>query len=450
LNGWTVGSNGGIWKTTDGGEEWAQSQLSPWLNSVYFTNDSHGWICGQGGSIYKSTDGGEIWDTVSGGSTDTLRCITFNTNQLWIVGDNGTLKKSRNLGANWENIQINTNLNINSIFFTQSNVGWLAVDSGKIFFSSDGGVSWDEKNSITNKNLYSIFFINDLIGWFFGDSLTILKTSDGGESWNLQNSGLSLPAGRFMSSFFTDKTKGWATVGNLGSGSSLLRTTDGGQNWFLDNPVLGTYPKTVFFSDSLTGWVAGSKIVKTIDGGQNWTEQFSCSTLYDIKFLNNDIGWAVGKDGYIFHTTNSGINWEPQIGLTSNHLYSLSCSTEDLAWTVGQFRTILRTTNGGVTFIENENNSTPKDFLLQQNYPNPFNPSTRIQYAISRRQFVTLKVYDLLGKEVATLVNEEKPAGSYEVEFNSASSIKNLASGIYFYRLQAEDFVETKKMLLLK
>ena len=111
--------------------------------------------------------------------------------------------------------------------------------------------------------------------------------------------------------------------------------------------------------------------------------------------------------------------------------------------------TILQTTNGGVTFIEEENNFTqPKEFLLQQNYPNPFNPSTSIQYAISSTQFVTLKVYDLLGREVATLVNEEKPAGSYNVEF----TINNLqlSTGIYFYRLQAGNYVETKKMILLK
>jgi hypothetical protein len=92
----------------------------------------------------------------------------------------------------------------------------------------------------------------------------------------------------------------------------------------------------------------------------------------------------------------------------------------------------------------------PLVFSLQQNYPNPFNPSTSIQYAISSRQFVTLKVYDVLGNEIATLVNEELPAGEYEVEFNPASSIENPASGIYFYKLQAGSFVETKKMILMK
>ena len=88
----------------------------------------------------------------------------------------------------------------------------------------------------------------------------------------------------------------------------------------------------------------------------------------------------------------------------------------------------------------------PNDFSLNQNYPNPFNPSTVIQYAIGSRQFVSLKVYDVLGKEVATLVNEEKPTGNYEVNFNASS----LSSGVYFYKLQAGSFWETKKMILIK
>jgi len=85
-------------------------------------------------------------------------------------------------------------------------------------------------------------------------------------------------------------------------------------------------------------------------------------------------------------------------------------------------------------------------YYISQNYPNPFNPSTSIQYVIGKRQSVSLRVFDILGKEVATLVNEEKPAGSYEVEFDAIG----LSSGIYFYQLRAGTSVETKKMILLR
>jgi hypothetical protein len=96
------------------------------------------------------------------------------------------------------------------------------------------------------------------------------------------------------------------------------------------------------------------------------------------------------------------------------------------------------------------NEKVADGFALEQNYPNPFNPKTNIQYAIGSRQFVTLKIFDILGNEIATLVNEEKPAGEYEVEFSPESSIKQPASGIYFFQLRAGDFIQSKKMVYLK
>jgi len=93
-----------------------------------------------------------------------------------------------------------------------------------------------------------------------------------------------------------------------------------------------------------------------------------------------------------------------------------------------------------------EDEIQPLTFQLKQNYPNPFNPSTKINYQISQNDFVSLKVYNILGNEVTTLVNENKPAGSYEVNFDASL----LSSGTYFYKLQAGSFVETKKMILLK
>ena len=104
------------------------------------------------------------------------------------------------------------------------------------------------------------------------------------------------------------------------------------------------------------------------------------------------------------------------------------------------FERILNTTN------VNEENTSPEQLNLYQNYPNPFNPNTIIKYAIGKREYASLKVYDILGNEVVTLVNEINPAGIYEVEFNA----EGLPSGIYFYQLKAGSFVETKKLTLLR
>jgi hypothetical protein len=159
--------------------------------------------------------------------------------------------------------------------------------------------------------------------------------------------------------------------------------------------------------------VLNGRIKRTNDGGVTWVNQYTLplSFLTDIYFVDHINGWAVGGNGTILHTTN-----------------------------------------GGVTFIEEEENNLaqPKQFLLQQNYPNPFNPSTVISYQLPAAGEVTLKVYDVLGREVVTLVNEYKNVGNYEVEFKSTVGSRQLANGVYFYRLQVGDYVETKKMILLK
>ncbi|NCQ19248.1 MAG: hypothetical protein COW85_14385 [Ignavibacteria bacterium CG22_combo_CG10-13_8_21_14_all_37_15] len=99
-----------------------------------------------------------------------------------------------------------------------------------------------------------------------------------------------------------------------------------------------------------------------------------------------------------------------------------------------------------VVGIKDENNDIPSEFSLSQNYPNPFNPETVISYQLAWGSFVTLKIYDILGNEVTVLVNEEKPAGKYQVNFNG----KNLSSGLYFYKITTGNFTAVRKMLLIK
>ena len=114
----------------------------------------------------------------------------------------------------------------------------------------------------------------------------------------------------------------------------------------------------------------------------------------------------------------------------------------------------MKTTNGGVVtnVIQNNLNSTPKEYYLSQNYPNPFNPTTNIHYEIPKNGFVKLVVFDILGREIQTLVNEKQNAGTYDVTFNARQPGLgiNLSSGIYFYTLTIGDFKETKKFVLLK
>jgi len=116
-------------------------------------------------------------------------------------------------------------------------------------------------------------------------------------------------------------------------------------------------------------------------------------------------------------------------------------------WVTGEGGTIIHTTDGGgIVKVEETNNPIPDTYILSQNYPNPFNPTTRIRFSIPSERFTSLTVYDVLGSEIITLVDEEKPAGEYEVEFKG----DGLTSGIYFYQIKAGDFIQTKKMVLLR
>ena len=166
-----------------------------------------------------------------------------------------------------------------------------------------------------------------------------------------------------------------------------------------------------------------------------------------IQFLSDSLGWAVAATNQVFRTTNGGATWMPQNTVTTNALRDVHFSSENTGWAVGDGGTILTTENGGVTFVANTTKTTlPQKFTLEQNYPNPFNPSTSINFSIPKAGFVSLKVYDILGKEVTTLLRGYKDAGSYTVNFNAA----NFSSGVYLYKLEANGFALSRKMILTK
>ena len=223
--------------------------------------------------------------------------------------------------------------------------------------------------------------------------------------------------------------------------------------------------RAICFTDNNNGWAVGGRLTYTNDGyvrnifnttngGMDWNLQYQDSSLgnvqvdfLDVQFINSNIGWVVGNNGAIFHTTDGGQQWTEQYSMINYDLKSVFFIDNNLGWLVGDYGSILKTTNGGVSFVEeNEINEMPTDYSLTQNFPNPFNPTTKIRYSVPQSSNVIIKVFDILGNEIETLVNEEKQTGTYEIIWYA----ENLPSGVYFYQLKAGDFVETKKMLLLK
>jgi hypothetical protein len=167
---------------------------------------------------------------------------------------------------------------------------------------------------------------------------------------------------------------------------------------------------------------------------------------YCISVYAEDNGLVLTGYDTIYVTTDYGISWNiiyHSIG-TQNYITDIKRVSKGPFY-FSSYRTGLYEVDI-ITSVNDEENSLPKSYQLFQNYPNPFNPATRIQFSMSNKEFVSVKVYDVLGKEVATLVNEEKPAGNYEVEFDGS----NLSSGVYMFTLIVNGFIQTKKMILLR
>jgi photosystem II stability/assembly factor-like uncharacterized protein len=278
---------------------------------------------------------------------------------------------------------------------------------------------------------------------FFFLTLTEAYSQPG---WFWQN---PLPQGHTLNSVkFINTTTGWA----VGDGGTILRTTNSGLNWTSQTSGTTHYLNSVSFTDANTGTAVGgiyrvSTILRTTNGGINWTSQSSGTTnhLWCVNFTDANIGTAVGDLGTILRTTNGGTNWTSQSSGTTIELNCVSFSDADNGTAVGNNGIILRTTNGGVKVI-NISTKIPSKYLLEQNYPNPFNPTTNIKFDIPKSSLVKISIYNALGKEVATLVNEKLNSGSYNVDWNALG----YPSGVYFYKLITKEFVDTKKMVLLK
>jgi photosystem II stability/assembly factor-like uncharacterized protein len=231
----------------------------------------------------------------------------------------------------------------------------------------------------------------------------------------------------------------------------IVRSTDGGETWTVRAPVGNRFLRAVAFSDERNGTAVGDygTIFRTTDGGEHWND---CSVpiiqnLMGVAFGDAGKGLIVG--GRMFRTENGGASWAPDSTSFRSLLSGVTFCGGSRAVMVGESGTIIAVDWQGPTAIADGKPlvpETPRSLTLSQNYPNPFNPSTTIRYGLPARSHVSLTVFNTLGQKVATLQNAERDPGYHEVRFDGA----NIPSGVYFYRLQAGSYTETKKLLLLR
>lgn len=409
----------------------------------------------------------------------------------------------------WPRVTSPTTKGLNKCFFTDVLNGWAAGDSGTIIHTSNGGISWYIQDSSSLYNIKDLFFVNNRLGWALAnDQLSIktylIKTTNGGNNWNRSIFFDSSKA--FLSIYFIDSLNGFIGGWNV----SMYKTTNSGLTW--SKPVVDTgnfspygIYKFTFYNSSAVGFACGGNldvggiVCKTTNSGLNWNcGVISPVPLLDLKYLSAnkivsvggeydlstglvrsfDAGttWIIDTTFRYFGTATSlayrtlaevwipsGPNWlvsydSASIGswkeIPSPYLQTiLNCAlfVDSLhGWAVGNAGNIYKfdTSLIGISPISR---NLPLEFRLYQNYPNPFNPETTIKFDIpfvNANQNVTIRivVYDLLGREVAALLNQELKPGSYNIKWDGTG----YASGIYFYKLEAGTFTETKKMVLLK
>ncbi len=360
-------------------------------------------------------------------------------------------------GNNWNKInwpgdtmQIET---VIDLCLTGPDTFYIGTETGRIFKTTDTGNTWTlqfANDTLTNFINYIEIFDSDN-GIAMGDGVSgdvpvFLKTTNGGVNWNSVN---SQPIGQYSGDIwrrvdFVNPDTGYFYETGINP-QKLYKTTDGGVTWNETN--FNSSASLLKFYDDNFGLITNfSEMYKTIDGGTNWNTITNLKNALDIEYISKDKILAVNDS--IYYSTDGGGNWNGYyLGVTG---YDMEIKDSTCGWILAWNGKVFFNNNLDILTSFNERiSSAPIKFSLLQNYPNPFNPSTKIKYSVSNTAngaFVNLKIYDVLGREIATLVNENKRPGEYEVTFNGSK----YPSGIYIYRIEANNYTASKKMILLK
>lgn len=375
----------------------------------------------------------------------------------YIIGEHGTLLRTTDAGASWVQDSVGINLTFYELVLPAAGIVSTVGESGSVYRSTDSGATWSRLDAGTSRTLRSISFLDSQIGWIAGEAGTLLRTSDGGLSW---------------SAIASDSTREYYCVAAWGSdtvvaggtgGVYWFATSDGGSTWLPAGMVSLTKTiKALATIDSSYIWAVGDSgvvlsAVRACLGCTSWGwTQFPhpwTTALTSISVISPTEQFVAGENGMIYFTTNGGSTWYSQYTADSHDLYGITFTDSAHGIAVGNGGTILMTLSpGSVTGISKEPGQRFAAFSLKQNYPNPFNPTTRIHYALPVKSVVRITVFDLLGREVASLVDEIQDAGMKEVVWDAS----RYASGVYFYRMVAaslahrSSMIETKKMILVK
>jgi type IX secretion system substrate protein len=424
----------------------------------------------------------------SSGVTENLTSVCMlgsNAIQVWICGNSGTVLKSLNQGTNWLIVGnsgipsavnlVNINCSSYDTVLTAGNIG----SNTYVYRTTNGGVSWAQIFTQSNGTINAVWMKTALLGFMCGNPVggrwSLWKTINGGLNWD--STGLYLPqAGSetgWNNSLEIKNNNIWFGTNN----SRIYYSSNYGSSWLIKStsPEINSSAEWHYAADSLFSFLGGTGVYKTSNDGVNWI-QLPCPGTGNFKgfcigpmFLFNS-SWP-GPTFTVRGTTNVYLNWMGNQFLVdytapsgnynhisySNALFSYSAPIN--SWAVRSNGGITKLFTGRGTSVNMISSDIPVSYNLEQNYPNPFNPSTKIRFSIPPSEvkgslLTKIIIYDILGREVKTLVNESLTPGIYETDFDAAE----LSSGMYFYTMVVTDisvpsgagFTDTKRMVLIK
>ncbi|MBA4250530.1 MAG: hypothetical protein C0425_04390 [Chlorobiaceae bacterium] len=452
----------GVFKSTNGGNNWNKTRFTN-TNSIYKViediNNPGSYLSLQAGwGILRTSNNGKEWlqpvfhpPGIFQSSLCYMSDISYdpsNKRRALLAGNIG-LFETTDGGENW--YYLDKLPYVHSVMFHPQNENIVVAASSSAFIWS----AWLHRSTDSGDNWY---IVEDFGGFIYGvdrlysdfnnsnifyavGSMKILRSTDAGETWELRVNGIATDSDGNVNGLVDIAVSQYnsellyciqrpfsSSIG--GRTGNLYKSTNSGLNWVKIDSVLKLYDESLNYRSI-------------------WLDPDKPGRLYVGLYDNHDVPSSIySKDGGLFLTEDDGKSWRK---VYADRIYDSGIYSDS-----NNPRNIFLTTRYGImkfvdTLIVTSVNSNieleqPTYYQLSQNYPNPFNPVTTINYQIPADGYVTLKVYDVLGKEVALLEKQHRTAGSYTLNFDAS----NLSSGLYIYEIRVNDFVQQRKMMVLK
>lgn len=435
--------------------------------------------------IYSNLFSQIFWDEIPTGISVQLNCVSNVSGQVaWACGQNGTVIRTSNYGYNWVNSSGNlpNTITLVSISAVDASTALAAgyIDTNTfVYRSSNGGVNWTLVFNQQGGYINTVWMVPVTFVYLLGDPVggrwSIWRSTNIGVNWD--STGYYLPQSgsetSWNNSFWYFGGKMWFGTNN----SKIYHSINSGINWssFSTPGLTDIYTisfDTNTYNNTGGGYAGGISLMKSTNTGQNWsavTIPGSGNITGAVKTLWFPTGSWVTRGNSVYYSNNFGANWSTQFTSSSGTYTHLAKHKSPGFFTGPGFMYAAKTNGGisranliveGVTLISGE---VANNFTLNQNYPNPFNPATKITFSLPKLQsihagdvrgaFVSLRVYNTLGMEVAVLHDKIIQPGTYSAEWNAS----NMPSGIYYYSMIINDpgsnrlvFKETRKMVLIK